>query len=128
VASEVKFYAVTEKNQKEQETNLSKKATKFILSFSVQNHFTESKAADMYIVVTEPDGQILKFSVWESGSFDSRQDGKKDYTLKLHFAYEKGEAKQLLYSLNAESYKPGTYTMQIYHNGVRIGQTSAKLI
>jgi hypothetical protein len=81
----------------------------------------------MYIIVTQPNGQILKFSVWESGSFDTRNEGKKDYTLKIHFGYEKGETKPLLYSLNADSYEKGTYNLQIYHNGIRIGQTSTQL-
>ena len=127
VASEIKFYAVTVKNQKEQETNQAKKASKFILSFAVQNHFTENKAADMFIVVKQPDNKILKFDVWDFGTFETRNEGKKDYTLKIHFGYEKGESKQLLYSLNADSYENGTYSMQIYHNGIRIGQTSTVL-
>ena len=127
VASDLRFYAVTLKNQKEIETNQAKKATKFILSFTVQNHFTENNAADMFIVVAQPDGQTLKFSVWESGVFDTRNEGKKDYTLKIHFGYEKGESKNLLYSLNADTYEKGTYTMQVYHNGIRIGQTTTLL-
>jgi len=127
VASSIRFYAVTLKNQKEQETNQAKKATKFILSFNAQNHATENNSADMYIVVTQPDGKVLKFSVWDIGTFDSRHEGKKDYTMKVHFGYEKGELKSLLYSLNAESYEPGTYLLQIYHNGIRIGQSTATL-
>lgn len=123
VASELKLSAVTLKNQKEQETNQAKKVTKLVASFAVQNNISEDKNADVYVVVTEPNGQILRNTVWESGSFDTRNEGKKNYTLKMHFEYEKGETKHLLSSLNADSYEPGNYTMQVYHNGVMIGKT-----
>lgn len=127
VASELKLAAITVKNSKEQETLQSKKASKLIVSFTVQNNISENNHAEVYLVLTQPDGQTLKNSVWDSGSFDTQNEGRKNYTLKMRFEYQKGEPKKLLFTLNPEGYQKGQYTMQVYHNGIRIGQTTQTL-
>ena len=78
--------------------------------------------AEIVIVIIEPDGHILQNSVWESGSFDTKTEGKKNYTRKMRFDYTKGEQKALIFSLNADSYQKGTYLLQIWHNGLKIGE------
>jgi hypothetical protein len=75
------------------------------------------------VVVLQPDGQVLQKSAWESGTFETR-DGKKIYSCKLRCDALQGEAKQLNFSLSADSYQKGNYTMHIYHNGVLIGRAS----
>jgi len=127
VASEVKLTPVTVKDQREQETNQAKKTTKFVISFNVQNNISESNEAEVVIVITKPDGQVLQNSVWDAGSFETRNEGRKNYTLKMKFDYQKGEPKHLLFSLNADKYEKGNYNLQIYHNGVMIGKTTKTL-
>lgn len=127
VASEIRFIPVTLKNSKEQETNEAKKTNKFVISFNVQNNISENNYADVIIVVTQPDGQVLQNSVWDAGTFEVRNEGRKNYTMKLRFEYEKGESKHLLFSLNAEDYQNGNYTLQIYHNGILIGKSTKTL-
>ena len=123
VASEIKFTPVTVKNSKEQETSDAKKTSKLIISFTVQNNISESANAEIIIIVTQPDGQVLQNSVWDAGSFETRNEGRKTYSLKMKFEYQKGEPKHLLFSLNADTYQKGNYTLQIYHNGILIGKT-----
>ncbi len=128
VASELKLVPVTVKNDKELETEQAKKATKFVISFAVQNNINEYSNADVYVVITQPDGQIVKNDdVWESTTTSTANGNKISYTRKVRFDYEKGETKRLLFSVNADEYLKGNYTVQLYHNGYAIGKTSKTL-
>lgn len=129
VASEIKFSPVTVKNEKEQETSLAKKASKLVVSFAVQNNVNEYKNADVYVLVILPNGKVLKNEdVWEASSLMNLHNGSKTgFTRKVRFEYFKGEAKRLIFSLDAPEYEKGNYTLQIYHNGYMIGQVTRTL-
>lgn len=127
IASEVKFAAVTVKDQKEIETMQLKKASKFVTSFTVQNNILDMANAEVVVVVTDPAGKPLNTEVWDAGSFDTKTDGRKIYTRKVRFEYSKGEAKHLIFSLEPNNFEKGTYRLSLYHNGVRIGETNWKL-
>lgn len=128
VISELKLSPVMVKNDKEQETNQAKKASKLVISFSVQNNITDYENADVFIVITQPDGRILKNEdVWDATTINLQNGSRINYTRKVRFEYRKGESKQLIFTLNAEQYLKGTYTMQVYHNGYMIGQTMKML-
>ncbi len=128
VATEIKFSPVTVKNEKEQETTVATKTSKIVVSFAVKNNIADYETAEVYVVITQPDGKLLTNDVWESAStIDTRSDGKKRYTRKVRFDYQKGETKQLLFSLNADEYEKGTYILQLYHNGYMIGQVTKTL-
>ena len=123
VASEIKFSPITVKNDKEVETGSAKKASKLVVSFAVQNNINQYENADVYIIVTQPDGRILENNdVWEKSTITTTTGARLNYTRKVRFDYQKGETKRLLFSLNADEYLKGTYTLQIYHNGNMIGQ------
>ncbi len=123
VASEIQLSPVTLRNDREQETSQAKKVSKFIISFAVQNNVTGFENAEMYIVITQPDGRILKNDdVWEANTFTLQTGRKIPFTRKMRFEYQKGESKKLLFSINAEEYSVGTYTLQLYHNGHLVGQ------
>ncbi len=128
VASEVSLSPVMVKNDREQETNLANKTSKLIVSFSVQNNIAEYSNADVFVVITQPDGTLLTNDAWESAStIDTRFDGKKRYTRKIRFEYSRGESKRLNFSINADEYQKGTYHLQLYHNGFLIGQSQKML-
>ena len=128
VASEIKFSPVTVKNDKEIETAAAKKASKLVISFAVQNNINQYENADVYIIVTQPDGRILENNdVWEKSTITTTTGARLSYTRKVRFDYQKGETKRLLFSLNADEYLKGTYTLQIYHNGNMIGQVMKAL-
>jgi len=123
VASEIRLSPVALKNDKEQETNIAKKVSKLIVSFAVQNNVNDYSNTEVYVIITQPDGKVLTPDVWESATLMTTQNGdKKSYTRKIKFEYQKGETKQLAFSLNADDYQQGRYTLQLYHNGHMIGQ------
>lgn len=123
IATEVKLLPVMVKNDKEQETNAAKKTSKLVISFSVQNNIADYANTDVYVVITQPDGKLLTNDVWESAStIDTKEEGKKRYTRVIRFEYHKGERKSLSFSINADEYQKGSYTVQLYHNGYMIGQ------
>jgi myosin heavy subunit len=128
VASELRLSPMMVKNDKEQETNQAKKASKFVVSFAVQNNVNEYENAEVFVVITQPDGQLLTNDAWESSAaIDTRTEGKKRYTRKVKFEYARGETKRLVFSLNADDYQRGTYNLQVYHNGYMIGQANKQL-
>lgn len=123
IASEVNLSPVTVNNDKEQETNSANKTSKLVVSFAVQNNIAAYENTDVYVVITQPDGRLLTNDVWESSStIDTRDEGKKRYTRKIKFEYQKGETKRLTFSINADEYQKGAYTLQLYHNGYLIGK------
>ncbi len=101
-------------------------AEKLVGSFTVKNNSGVSAWCDIMVVVTQPDGQVVQKSAWESGSFETK-NGKKIYSCKIRCEAGKGESKQLNFALTPDNYQKGNYTMQIYHNGVLIGRVSKSL-
>ncbi len=128
MASELKLLPVALKNDKEQETNSAKKTSKFVISFTLLNNINETDNAEIFVVITQPDGKLLTNDAWESASsIDTHSEGKKRYTRKVKFEYQKGETKRLIFSLNADEYQKGNYNLQVYHNGYMIGQVNKVL-
>ncbi len=127
VASDLRLSALMETdNNKEFETYQALQTDRLTGSFTVRNESGTNNNAELVIVVIQPDGQVLQKSTWESGTFNSRE-GKKIYSCKLRFDYNKGEAKKLFFSLSSDKYMKGSYIMQIYHNGTMIGKLSKTL-
>jgi hypothetical protein len=127
VASEVKIDAVELKGTAEESTSQAKKADKFIASFIVQNRVSNFVSAEVTTVLLKPDGQVMQSTVWDSGTFDAKNEGKKNYTRKIKFDYEKGEQKHLLFSIDTEKCQKGVYTFQVWHNGIMIGKATKTL-
>lgn len=128
IATDVRLSPVMVRNEREQETSSASKTSKLIISFTVQNNIADYQNTDVFVVITQPDGSLLTNDVWESSStIDTRNEGKKRYTRKIKFEYSKGEAKRLSFSINADEYQKGTYTLQLYHNGLMIGQALKSL-
>ncbi len=128
VASELKLSPVTVKNDKEVETGLARKTSKLVISFALQNNIADDNGAEIFIIITQPDGKVLTPDVWESATPMTTHSGdRKSYTRKVRFEYQKGESKQLTFSINADAYSPGAYSLQLYHKGHKIGQTSKTL-
>ena len=128
VATSIHFAAYkAQPGQKEIETSQQDEANKFISSFTVKNNTTGFPTAEIIIVVTDPSGKSINPEVWDAGSFVTKTEGKKVYTRKLLFEYNKGETKRLQFALEPENFEKGIYKMSLYHNGFRIGQSSWKL-
>jgi len=128
VASGIRFAAYkVQPDQKEIETTQQDEANKFVSTFTVRNNTTGFQTAEIIIVVSDPSGKSINPEVWDAGSFETKTEGKKVYTRKLQFEYNKGEAKHLIFSLEPDSFEKGTYKLSLYYNGIRIGESSWKL-
>lgn len=124
LSSDLSLTPVMVKNDREQETNQVKKASKFVITFNVQNNVTDYETADIYVVITEPNGKILRNEdVWENSVITLQNGNRINYTRRVRFEYMKGESKKLIFTLTPEEYLKGTYAIQLYHNGYLIGQS-----
>jgi hypothetical protein len=127
IASEIKIDAIQVKKLGEEPTSHAKKTDKLVASFIVQNRVNQFSNAELTTVLIKPDGQVMQSTVWDSGSFDTKNEGKKNFTRKIKFDYEKGEQKNLLFTIDTEKCQKGIYTLQLWHKGIMIGQATKKL-
>ncbi|HEV8273286.1 MAG TPA: hypothetical protein VGQ04_18360, partial [Chitinophagaceae bacterium] len=128
VASGIRFAAYkVQPDQKEIETTQQDEANKFISSFTVKNSVAGFQNAEIIVVVSDPSGKSVNPEVWDAGSFETKTEGRKVYTRKLLFEYNKGETKRLQFSLEPENFEKGTYKLSLYYNGIRIGESTWKL-
>jgi len=128
IASEIRLSIVTTKSgDRETEVSSARKANKIVFSFTLQNNIAATAAYDVYVVIVQPDNKVLQTDVWNPDHFDSKTEGIKAYTTKLHFEYNKGERKKILYTLQPDNFLSGVYTMQVYQNGVSLGEATKQL-
>jgi hypothetical protein len=119
-AAGLHLFAVVDNNNREQETNDAEEAEKMIGTFSLKN-ISVKATPEVMVVVLQPDGRVLKNSVWESGTFETKE-GKKVYSRKISFEPAQ-EDKQLNFSLTPDTFLKGDYTLQIWYNGKMIAKT-----
>jgi hypothetical protein len=120
--SELKITPVAIKDDREIETTRAESASKLVISFVVQNNVTSYANAEVFAVITQPDGRVMQPDAWDAASIPTHGYGKKPYTRKMKFEYLKGETKQLQATFSPEDYEKGNYTLQVFHNGYLIGQ------
>lgn len=121
--------AINEKKSgKESETSRAKKADKFRVSFDVENRLSVTGTKDLYVIVTNPEGQVVKEDGLGSGSVTTREDGDKEFTNKVSIDYEQGKRKNVSFDLKqTDKYQPGTYKVEVYQNGFKIGEGAVTL-
>lgn len=121
--------AINEKKSgKESETSRAKKADKFRVSFDVENRLSITGTKDLYVIVTNPEGQVVKEDGLGSGSVTTREDGDKEFTNKVSIDYEQGKRKNVSFDLKqTDKYQPGTYKVEVYQNGFKIGEGAVTL-
>ena len=126
IVSDLHLSALVISEEKELETNKAEETGKLTGSFTVRNSSFQINNAELMVVIVQPNGQVLKNSEWDSGSFLT-EEGRKIYSYKFRFEYSRGEVKHLNFTLSTEKYQKGNYTMQIYHKGILIGRTQKSL-
>jgi hypothetical protein len=99
-------------------------AEKFVGSLIVKNSLVQG-IGEVMLVLIQPDGKVLR-NAWESGSFDT-DGGKKIYSRKIKFDYNKGESRRINFSVPADNIQKGNYTLQIYNNGKVIARVSKSI-
>ncbi len=110
------------KNGKEKNTSKAKRVDKLVVSFDVENRIARSGPADMYIMVTAPDGKVVADPSLGSGTLTTRTDGDKPFTTKVPIEYEQGTRKAVQFPIRQQDFQRGDYKIEIYHNGFKIGE------
>lgn len=124
--SEMAFRALSNSGDNESETSAAENVNKFTCSFAVKNFNSQLSNAEIFLVILQPDGRTIKTSGWDSGTFTTAE-GRKVYSYKFNFKYNKGEAKRLICSIKVNDLPNGDYTMLVYYNGEVIGKLSKTL-
>jgi hypothetical protein len=107
---------------KEKETTKAKRVDKLMISFDVENRIARSGPADMYVIVTAPNGQVISDPSMGSGTVTTRQEGDKPFTFKTSLNYEQGTRKTVQVPLKQDNFQTGNYKIEIYQNGFKIGE------
>ncbi|MDP4262099.1 MAG: hypothetical protein Q8941_06165 [Bacteroidota bacterium] len=127
-ASNIQITPVNErKNGKEKVTTTAKKVDKLVVSFDVENRIAKSGPADMYIMVTAPDGKVISDAANGGGSLTTRTDGDKSYTAKVPIQYTQGTRQAVQFPIHQSDFQKGDYKIEIYHNGFKIGEGTKTL-
>jgi phage shock protein A len=122
-ASNIAIRPVNEKkNGKEKETTTAKRVDKLVVSFDVENRVARSGPADLYVIVTGPNGQVVSDASMGSGTLTTRADGDRQYTYKSTLNYEQGTRKSVQIPLRQNDFQTGNYKIEIYQNGFKIAE------
>lgn len=119
----IQLSAISGNDFTEKETTMAEETDKLVGSFMVKNGGAQNTILEVMVVVLQPNGKVLQNSNWETGIFYTKS-GKQIYSNKLRFDNNGGETKKLNFSLQADKYLPGKYTVEVYHNGLMIGKTT----
>jgi hypothetical protein len=127
-ASNIQITPVNEKKGgKEKATTTAKRVDKLVVSFDVENRIARSGPADMYIVVTAPNGQVITDAAQGSSTLTTRTEGDRQFTSKVALEYEQGTRKPVQFPIRQEDFQTGNYKIEIYHNGFKIGESIRSL-
>jgi hypothetical protein len=122
-ASNIQIRSVNEKKSgKEKATTTAKRVDKLVVSFDVENRIAKSGPADLYIMVTAPDGKVISDANAGGGTLTTRADGDKVFTTKMSIQYEQGTRRNLEFPIRQDNFQIGDYKIEVYHNGFKIGE------
>jgi len=115
------------KNGKEKETTTAKRVDKLVISFDVENRVARSGPADLYVIVTAPNGQVISDPNLGSGTLTTRTEGDRQFTSKVTSEYEQGTRKNIQVPLRQDNFQTGDYKIEIYQNGFKIAEGTRTL-
>jgi hypothetical protein len=127
-ASNIAIRPIQEKRSgKEKETTTAKRVDKLMISFDVENRIAKSGPADLYVIVTAPNGQVVSDASMGSGTLTTRADGDRAFTSRVSTEYETGVRKNIQVPLRQNNFQTGNYKIEIYQNGFKIAEGTRSL-
>ena len=112
-------------NGKEKVSTTAKRVDKLVITFDVDNRIAQPGLTDVYVLVIGPDGNPITTG---SETFTTREDGNKTFTAKLPVDLETAKKKNVEFAFSqGNSFQKGNYTIQIYQNGFKIGESVCEL-
>jgi myosin heavy subunit len=128
-ASNINIVTIDERrNGKEKEKDVAKRVDKIRLTFNVTNRVGEDGTKDVFVVITDPTGQVVSNEALGSGRFTTREEGERVFTKKTSVSFVAGKTTPI-----SIEWKPGTkfaegvYKVEVYNNGFKIGEGSKTL-
>jgi peptidoglycan hydrolase CwlO-like protein len=116
------------KGGKEKVTTTAKRVDKLVVSFDVDNRIAPAGNADVYVLVTGPDGKPVSQEALGSGTFTTREEGDKPFTAKVPVKIETSKKVAVEFALKqTDNFQKGNYKIEIYHNGFKIGEGTREL-
>jgi regulator of replication initiation timing len=120
-------------NGKEKITSTAKRVNKLLISFDVTNRIAQSGMTDIYVCITGPDGKNIVVpaagqDTAGKGTFTTREEGDKSFTAKVPVDFEMTQKKKVEFAFTpAGKFQQGSYKIQIYQNGYKIGEGTSEL-
>lgn len=134
VASTLNAYNITitpinvKNNGKEKVSTVAKRVDKLVVSFDVDNRIAQPGMTDVYVLVIGPDGKPISADSSAAGTFTTREEGDKSFTAKVPVDIETAKKKNVEFAFKpGTSFQQGSYTIQIYQNGFKIGEGTRSL-
>ncbi len=124
-ASAISFRAM--QSGKEQVTANADATGYFSIGCTVQNPTASFSDTEVYMALIDPSGDVVQDDPWQSGMLTTAASDRIPYTRKTKLSYAKGDAKRIAMNLKLATYDKGMYSVQFYHNGVRIGRGNLRL-
>ncbi len=128
-ASNINVVTIDERRSgKEVEKERAKRVDKIRVTFDVFNRVGDEGSKDVYVVITDPSGNVVSNEALGSGRFTTREEGEKVFTKKASVNFSAGKSAPVVVE-----WKPGTkfvggaYKVSIYNNGFKIGEGSKTL-
>lgn len=125
LVSHLRFTAIQVQAANERATSIASETQKLTGSFQINTKPNNTTTA-IYVIIIQPNGKTLLNSSWQSGTFET-SSGRKTYSALLHFDNDKDNKNRLQFSIESDHFQKGTYTMQIYHEGIMIGRLKRTL-
>lgn len=113
---------------KEVETDKAKRIDKLRVSFDLDpNEYAASGEQEIFIAIYKPDGSLGKFQDASPGQLETWSLGSVEYSDKVAFNYTKGATQNVTFDWEEYDFPKGTYKIDLYQNGLKIGQKSLEL-
>lgn len=113
---------------KEVETDKARRIDKLRVSFDIDpNQWAQSGTSEIYIAIYKPDGTLGKFKDSSSGQLETWSSGMVDYSDKVRFNYQQGVKQNISFDWEEYEFPKGIYNINLYQNGLKIGQKSLEL-
>lgn len=113
---------------KEVESDKAKRIDKMRVSFDLDpNPYAETGEKVIYIAIFKPDGKLGKFKNANPGQLETWANGTIDYSDRVSFIYQQGTKQNITFDWEEYDFPKGTYKIDLYQNGTKIGQKSLEL-
>ena len=115
---------------KQKETEKARKADLLRIQFDIdENRIAEAGSKEIYIAITGPDGTLLSNAAFGSGSTTKNDGGALNYTMVKQVSLQENQSvKDIVVDWNQDSeYLKGDYSIELYHEGFKIGSGSVHL-